>query len=140
MQEWVTGCLCIAVNCFNAVMTEGLPGLGLPLPPSVRVHRDPRARHQALREHLRDMALETASRTEDADDCRILDDTLESLQDGRLIQDDASLFIVEMLSNRVSINFIDGDALLGALQVTSYAGGQSWISANALNLETCRFA
>lgn len=56
MQQWLTGCLCIAVNCFNAVMTKGLQGLGLPLPPSVRVHRDSGARHQALREHLRDMA------------------------------------------------------------------------------------
>lgn len=50
--------LCTAVNCFNAVLTKGLQGLGMPLPPSVRVHncRDPRVRHQALREHLRDMA------------------------------------------------------------------------------------
>lgn len=50
---------------------------------------------------------------------------LKSLQDERLIRDDASLFILEMLGGRVTINFIDGDAWLGALQVTSYAGGRS---------------
>ncbi len=119
--------LCTAVNCFNAVMMRGLHGLGLPVPPSVRVHRDARARHQALREHLRDMAWERASRTADDDDRRTLDEILESLQDGRLIRDDASLFFVEMLGGRVTINFIDGDAMFGALQVTSYAGGRSGI-------------
>ncbi len=102
---------------------KGLQGLGLPVPPSMQVHKDPHVRHQALREHLRDMAEETASRTEDADDRRIIDEILESLQDGRLICDDASLFIVEMLGSRVTINFINGDAFFGALQVTSYAGG-----------------
>ena len=117
--------LCSAVNCFNAVLTMGLQGLGMPLPPSMRVHKDLRARHQALREHLRDMAWETASRTVDADDRRTLDKILDSLQDGRLIRDDASLFAVEMLGGRVIFNFIDGDAVWGAVQVISYAGGRS---------------
>lgn len=81
-------------------MMKGLQGLGMPLPPSVRVHREQRARHQALREHLRDMAWETASRTVDADDRNTLHEILKSLQDERLIRDDASLFIVEMLGCR----------------------------------------
>lgn len=50
---------------------------------------------------------------------------LEALQNERLIRDDASLFVVEMLGGRVTFNFIDGDAMWGPLQVTSYAGGQS---------------
>lgn len=49
---------------------------------------------------------------------------MESLQDGRLIRDDASLFIVEMLGGRVTVNVIDGVALFGAMQVISYAGGR----------------
>ena len=55
-------------------MMKGLQGLGIPLPPSVRVHRDQRARHEALREHLREMAWETASRTVDAHDRNTLDE------------------------------------------------------------------
>lgn len=128
---WTSSCsemadlmLCNAVSCFNAVLTKGLQGLGLPFCPSVGMHRDPRARHQALREHLRDMAWETASRTVDDDDRQTFDEILDSLQDERLIRDDASLFAVEMLGGRVTINFIDGDALWGALQVINYGGGR----------------
>lgn len=49
----------LLVHCselLQRINDEGPAGPGAAAAPSVRVQRDPRARHQALREHLRDMA------------------------------------------------------------------------------------
>ena len=110
-----------AVNCFPAAVLMGLHGHGFSLPPEVGKYFNMDARHQAFREVLLRQA-EQAWRLEGDGDMKLtFQRMIESLQNGRLVWEDVSMFIVELLRGMVTVNVIFGVTSMGALTVSSYA-------------------
>ena len=93
-----------------------------------------KARHQAFREVLLRQA-EQAERMEGDGDINLTyQRMIESLQNGRLVWEDVSIFIVEPPGGTVTMNVTFGVTSMAALTVSTPAGE----TGRAVEMEMCR--
>ena len=111
-----------AVNCFPAAVIMGLHGHCLGLPPEVGKLFDMNARHQAFREVLLRFAEQAWLHEVDPAERLTYERMLRSLQKGTLVWEDVSMFVVETVAKKVTVNVILGVTSMGALTVSSFAG------------------
>lgn len=112
----------LAVNCFPAAVLMGLNGHELPLPAEVEMHLRPIAKHQALREVLLKQAGEAQKGDLTWDEEETLFRMRASLQNGKFVWEEVSMFVVELFGDKVTVNVIMGVTAMEALTVTSFAG------------------
>lgn len=86
------------------------------------MHLSPDAKHQAFREVLLKQARQAQRGDLSWDEEETLFRMRASLQNGKLVWEEVSMFVVELFGDKVTVNVIMGVTAMEAMTVTSFVG------------------